>query len=999
MHEAAAWSRVEEICDAALSRRAHERDAFLTRACADDHVLRREVESLLAQEATADQFLSASALEMVAHTVVTESRRSLVGQRVGPYEISGLIGAGGMGEVYRARDTKLGRDVAIKILPPVFATDPERLARFEREARLLAALNHPHIGAIYGLEAIDGAPALVLELVDGDTLAERLVKGPLSVADTLAIARQIAEALEAAHERGIVHRDLKPANIKITPAGIVKVLDFGLAKATAGDASTPDLSPSSTITVGGAREGVALGTAAYMSPEQASGKLVDKRADIWAFGTVVFEMLTGRRAFAGDNISITLASVMVKEPDWGALLASTPVGLRRLLTRCLKKDATARMRDIGEARLQIEDLRSGAPEEIGGSPAAPSRLPWLVAAACAVATVVAVGALGVVWRRPLLSPPVTHLQMSVLPADQLVASIASVRPSRTAMALSPNGRLVVFSATRGTVTQLYLRGLDHVDATPVPGTEGAIGPFFSPDGGWIGFWADNKIKKVQVAGGPPVTICDAAGGPGFFGASWGEDGTIFFGTLAGGISRVSSAGGTAAAVTTPDASKGERHQLPHALPGGRALMFTARTSTEWETANVVLQSLDTGEQRVVIEGGADARYVSTGHLVYMKTGTLMAVPFDVRSLHVTGAPVALIEGVMQAVNAPSGYDETGAGQFTLSNSGTLLYVLGGVSPSLESSLARADRNGAAQPLAAAPVRPYLSPRLSPDGQKVAVFVSRGATRDTDVWVYDVLRGAPTRLTFSGANQFPIWSPDGKRLVYASNTTGVSNLYATNADGSGKPERLTTSNYTQVPSSWAATGNVIAFVELHSPLWQIWVLPLDGDRKLRLFLDSRFTLTYPEFSPDGHWMAYVSNESGANEVYVQPYPGPGEKTRVSTNGGREPIWTANSRELLYRAATRDDSQRFFSAAIRSLPPFRADPPRLLFEAKAGEYSYTAPVRDWDVSADGQRFFLRRPVESTDNPVTVMHVVVNWSEELRRLAVMSQTWAERGRVMSH
>jgi Tol biopolymer transport system component len=914
------------------------------------------------------------------------------GTRLGPYEIVSALGAGGMGEVYRAHDTKLGRDVALKILPDTFASDPDRLARFKREAQVLASLNHPNIAIVHGLEHAGDAHALVMEIVEGEDLAQRITRGAMPLDEALPIAKQIAEALEAAHEQGIIHRDLKPANIKVRPDGTVKVLDFGLAKAMEPVGSAPNVSQSPTITTPAmTQSGIILGTAAYMSPEQARGKVVDKRADIWAFGVVVFEMLTGRRAFEGENISVTLASVMMKEPDWGALPALTPVGLRRLLTRCLRKDAKARMRDIGEARLQIEDVLSGAREEIGGSPAAPSRLPGFVAAACAFATVVAAGGLWVVWRRPLSPPSVTHLQMTVLPADQIVRSIASVRPSRTAMALSPDGRLVVFSAARGTVTQLYLRALDHAEATSIPGTESAIGPFFSADGSWIGFWADNKIKKVSITGGPPATICDAPRRGGLFGASWGEDGTIFFGGVGAEISRVSSAGGTAAAVTTPDASKGEHHLLPYALPGGKGLLFTAMTSSyAWETANVVLQRLDTGERRVVIPGGADARYVSTGHLVYMKSGTLMAVPFDIRALRVTGPPVALIDGVMQAVNNTNTADETGAGQFTVSNSGTLLYIVGGIGPIRESSLVWVDRKGDAQPLGAAPAR-SASPRLSPDGQKVAVMATRGASNDTDVWVSDVLRGTPTRLTFAGDNWFPLWSPDGKRLAYTSSTSGILNLYAINADGSGTPERLTTSDFEQLPSSWATTGNVIAFVERHAASCaagatcgndQIRVLPMDSDRKPRLFLESRFNLRYPEFSPDGRWMAYVSDESGAFEVYVQPYPGPGEKTRVSTDGGNSPIWTANGRELLYRASTSGGAG-FFSAAILSLAPFRADTPRLLFKSKTGEYGSTTPVRDWDVSADGQRFLLRRPVESTDKPVTEMHVVLNWTEELKRL----------------
>jgi serine/threonine-protein kinase len=548
------------------------------------------------------------------------------------------------------------------------------------------------------------------------------------------------------------------------------------------------------------------------------------------------------------------------------------------------------------------------------------------------------------------------------------------------MAISPDGRLVTFSATRGAATQLYVRGLDRAEATPLQGTEGAVGPFFSPDGAWIGFWAGSTIRKVPVAGGPSATIAEAPAGRRWT-ASWGEDGTIFF-SSGRGLSRVSSTGGTPATLTTADAAKNERHLLPHALPGGKALLFTALTSADWETANVVLLSLDTGEQRVVVPGGADGRYVSTGHIMYMKSGTLLAVPFDVKSQQATGAPVTLAEGVMQGLNAPNGEDNTGAGQFTVSTSGTLLYLLGGLSPILQSSWVWVERTGAAQQVTAVPAGPFLFPRLSPDGQKVAVNVRSEASRTSDVWVHDLGRGAPTRLTFDGRNSWPVWSPDGKRLVYGASTTGATNLYAINADGSGKPERLTTSDWQQIPSSWSST-NAIAFLQRpRLGMGGIWVLEMDGEaaaaRKPKLFLESRFVLWHPEFSPDGKWMAYVSTESGAPDVYVQPYPGPGEKIRISTAGGTEPIWSPNGRELLYRWG-----HQVFSAAISSLSPFRADTPRLVFESKPGEYDATSPIRSWNVGADGRKFLLSRYAESKDKPVTAMHVVLNWAEELKRL----------------
>jgi len=566
--------------------------------------------------------------------------------------------------------------------------------------------------------------------------------------------------------------------------------------------------------------------------------------------------------------------------------------------------------------------------------------------------------------------------MSVLPADRLEGSIASVRPARTAMTMSPDGRLVVFSATRGGVAQLYTRDLDRSEAAPIQGTEGAVAPFFSPDGAWIGFWVGTTLKKVAAAGGPAATIADVVGPN--WGATWGDDDTIYIASRAG-IARVSSAGGTPASMTTLE--RGEQHTLPHALPGGKALLFTVLTSRDWTKANVWVMSLETGERRVLIPGAADARYVDSGHLVFMKVGTLMAVPFDLPSQQVAGTPVPLIEGVMQAVNAPNGADETGAGQFVVSDSGTLLYAVGGISPSLQSTWVWVDRSGASLGTTAASAGPFLFPRLSPDGQRVAVNVRSAASRTSDLWVYDVRRGAPIRLTFDASGTSPIWSPDGRRVVYSGSTGGVANLFVISRDG-GQPERLTTSEFGQTPSSWAPATNTIAFLQRpKSDTYGIWLLPMEGERTPRLFLESRFLLTHAELSPDGRWMAYVSTESGNSEVYVQPSQGPGDKTRISTTGGTEPIWSPTGRELLYQSGTFE-SQQFFSAAIRSVSPFSADPPRLLFEAKAGTYDSTSPIRSWSVSADAQRFLLER-FEFTDKPVTSMHVVLNWTDELTRL----------------
>jgi serine/threonine protein kinase/Tol biopolymer transport system component len=920
------------------------------------------------------------------------------GTRLGPYEIVAPLGVGGMGEVYRATDSRLKRQVAIKILPAALATDPDRLARFQREAQVLASLNHPHIAAVYGLEDATGAgqselKALVMELVEGSTLAERIAQGPIPVDEALPIARQIAAALEAAHEQGIVHRDLKPANIKVREDGTVKVLDFGLAKladvGAAGRVSQIDPSNSPTLTSPVMTSmGVILGTAAYMSPEQARGRPVDKRTDVWAFGAVMYEMLTGMRAFDGEDVTEMMASVVKSTPNWAAIPADVPPHVVTLIQRCLEKDKSARIGDIAVARFLLsEHAQSSVPRSAATSimPMPPVRVTmprWGVVLLAALALVL----IGVLLSNSLLSrrsidvPPVTRLQMSVTPADHLPLSV-SVRPSRTAMAISPDGRLVVFSGARDGrpqmyVPQLYVRPLDRPEATALPGTEGAVGPFFSPDGAWIGFWADNKIKKVPAAGGPPSTICDVPPGRAW-GASWAEDDTIFFASRAG-ISRVSAAGGTPVTVTQPD---GKRHLLPHSLPGGKTVVITEITSedhggSQWDKANVVLHSLDDGNQRIIVSGGADARYVNTGHLVYMKTGTLTAVPFDVRSLQVTGSPMALIEGVMQAVNAPNLADETGAGQYAVSASGTLVYATGGIGPVVERALVWVDRTGAVEPVASAPAGPFLNPRLSPDGRRIAVNVRRGATRASDIWIYDVERGAPTRVTFGGANA-PIWSPDSKRVVF-----GAGRLFATNADGSGSPEQLTKGDLNQVPASWAASSGIAFLQPTPQGLSGIWVLPTDGDNAPRLFLESRFSFMHPAFSPDGRWMAYVSDESGGQEVYVQPYPGPGEKIRVSTATGSEPIWTSDGREILYRSIG-PDGQQFLSTTIISLSPFRTDTPRMLFKATPGEYDATAPTRAWDISADGRRLLLLRNRESTDKPVTTMHIVLNWTEELKRL----------------
>jgi serine/threonine protein kinase/Tol biopolymer transport system component len=939
------------------------------------------------------------------------------GMLLGPYTIVAPLGAGGMGEVYRAMDTRLKRQVAIKVLPSMLAADPERLGRFQREAEVLASLNHPHIAAIYGFEEANGVKALVMELVEGATVADRIADGPIPIEEALPIARQIAEALEAAHERGIIHRDLKPANIKVRDDGKVKVLDFGLAKLTEASGASvvggDDASQAATVMSPAPMTGMGmiLGTAAYMSPEQARGKAVDKRTDVWAFGAVLYEMLTAKRAFAGDDIAEAIASVMKTTPDWTALPADVPPQVVTLIQRCLDKDRTSRISDVAVARFLLsEDASSSgisrvvgvpATTSVGSSTATPALTSgpfptsatgrsWRLFVPMLIAALVAGGALG--WllpRRSTVVTPVTSLQMNLRPASQLVESEGAPRPGRTAIALSPDGRLIVFAALKGESTQLYGRALDRPEATAIAGTEGGEEPFFSPDGAWIGFRASNKIKKVPTAGGASAVVCDLSPGMRGPGGSWAEDDVIYF-SGNDGIFKVTAAGGTPVRVAEPVKATGERLLLPRILPGGKAILFTAVVSDLWEAARIVVQPLDAGTsgdapRRDLITGGADARYVDSGHLVYMKSGTLMAAPFDLASQQVTGAPVALIENVMQAVNAPNFGDETGAGQFAVSASGTLLYALGGIGPIRQSSIVWVDRTGAVTPLETVPPAPQLQPRLSPDGRKLAINVRRGASRVTDVWVFDVARGAPTRLTLAMESHGSVWSPDSRRVAFISSAGGVGNkVFVANADGSGQPERLTDMPGNQTASTWAATGNVIAFMHRApgGPLG-IWVLPMNGTpRTPKKFLEPGVPLSDPEFSPDGTWMAYVSYESGPPEVYVQPYPGPGEKIRISTNVGYEPIWTRSGREILYRSSTRDGERHFYSVVIRSLSPFRFDPPRLLFKAKPGDFDSTSPIRGWDATADGQRFLMDKPLPPTDKPVTELNVVLNWTDELMR-----------------
>ena len=883
------------------------------------------------------------------------------GTKLGVYEVTAQIGAGGMGEVYRARDTSLDRDVAIKVLPDAFATDTERLARFEREAKVLASLNHPNIAAIYGLEKSGETPALVLELVEGPTLQDRIAKGPIPLDEALPIARQIAEALEAAHEQGIIHRDLKPANVKVKDDGTVKVLDFGLAKALQPDLSDLDAanSPTMTMTAAATKMGVIMGTAAYMAPEQAKGRQVDKRVDIWAFGVVLYEMLTGRQAFGGTDISETLASVLKTDLNLDGLPADTPRALRRALSRCIQKDRSHRSRDIGDVRLDLDEALAAPVEETVEAAAIAQPALWQrpMSVAAIVLAAIVVTALAV-WTLTRPAPaPVTRMSI-VLPRTQVLTSTG-----RRGVAISPMGTHVVYVANR----QLYLRALDELEAQPLTGTEAsnARTPFFSPDGQWIGFFSGRVLKKVALSGGAAVTLTEADSP---YGASWGADDTILFGQGGQGILRVAGAGGTPDVLVSVE-SPNLAHQ-PQMLPGGEAVLYTLGGFGLWDAAQIVVEQVATGERTVLVEGGSDARYLPTGHLVYALGGTLLAVPFDVDRLMVTGGPVPLVEGVSRARAGT-----TGAAHADIARTGALVYLPSGATGGVVRTLVWVDRDGIEEALGAPP-RAYALPRLSPDGTRVALDV--GDDED-DVWVWDLTRETLTRLTFAAERDgYPVWTPDGQRVVFESHRAGEGNLFAKSADGTGAVEHLTESPTHQSPLSMSPDGEWIVFEDGIGDRSSLALLPSNGESSWELLLESGFNERNGEISPDGQWLAYQTNASGQDEIYVQPFPDvDAGRWQISTTGGTRPLWGPDGRELFYMTEAG-----VMGVTVETDAGFEPGTPGLVVE---GFYFREARGRTYDIAPDGQRFLMIKEgaTVDADDPfagLTQIVVVQNWHQEL-------------------
>jgi Tol biopolymer transport system component len=890
------------------------------------------------------------------------------GARLGPYEIAAPIGKGGMGEVYRAIDTNLGRQVAIKILPDTVAHDAERLARFEREAKTLAALNHSNIAQIYGLERTGGFPALVMELVEGPTLADRIAHGPIPCDDALPIARQIAEALEAAHEHGIVHRDLKPANVKLRADGIVKVLDFGLAKALEPvSAAGIDAATSPTITSPAMMTGVGmlLGTAAYMSPEQARGKPVDRRADIWAFGCVLYEMLTGRRAFEGEDVSLTLSQILQRDPALDALPADVPARVRQTVHLCLRKPLKERMTDIGAVRLMLE----GAFEPTA-VPATRVQTVWrravpflLIAIAAAVLGGIAV------WR---LTPARVALQHPVV--RFALPSPASIAPrgagvGRHLLALSPQGTHLVYWADN----KLQLRTLDRLDdAVPMRGTEDAREPFFSPDGRWIGFHQQGELKRMLIDGGAPISF-GTAQNP--WGASWDTDGVVRYGQGSDGIWQASPAGGAPARLIA--LGQGESAHGPQLLPGGNWVLFTFRSSSHgsWDQAQIVAQSLASGERIVLIERGRDARYIPTGHLVYGLNGVLLGVPFDARAPRVTGPAVPLVEGVMDADV------RTGAMQFTVSNDGTLVYV-SGVSGE-RATLSWVHRNGRREPLAADAL-PYSAPRVSPDGTRAAVEIT--GPDSVDIHIYDLNRKTLTRLTSGSSHgRHPLWTPDGQRVVFYSDASG-GGLYSMAADGTGAVKRLTTTRAAQTPYAWTDGGRALLIEQRSNDQTgssNIYVLSLAGEPSSKPLVQTRAFEVEPAVSPDGRWLAYTAREAGGGaEVFVRPFPNvDAGRWRISTDGGEAPLWSRDGKQVFFISRGRA-----MSVPVETAPTFRPGTPALMFELPPFYSSAMIRTsRQWDIAPDGERFLIVSPGEAAtdDHAQSRIVVVLNWYEELKRL----------------
>ena len=873
-----------------------------------------------------------------------------IGTRLGTVEVLAVIGRGGMGEVYRARDTKLKRDVAIKTLPDEFAHDSDRLSRFQREAEVLASLNHPNIAAIYNLEEAEGSRFLVLELVEGETLADRIARGPIPIDEALPIAKSVCEALEAAHEQGIVHRDLKPANIKITADGKVKVLDFGLAKAMEQLPVTTLSNSPTLISIAASNAGVILGTAAYMSPEQAKGKLVDKRADIWAFGVVLYQMLTGRTLFEGETVSETMAFVMTKDPDWTTLPANAPAQIRELLRRCLIKDPRNRIRDIGDVRIAIEEMHSGSDTNALGS----SRMSlgrdhlWK-----------SVAMVGILIAAVMAVPTIRYLREVAPPAQPEIRLEVNTPPTAdpVSFAISPDGRRLVFSASNKGMSQLWVRPLDSVATQPLAGTEGGTSPFWSPDSASVGFVAEAKLKRIDIVGGAPQVLANAAPR----GGGWNREGTILFAPGPGPLFKVPATGGEPVAVTRLEAGQ-SAHLFPLFLPDGRHFIYFGFGGS---AEGIYTASLDGGPSKRLASADTAAAVSPSGFLFFLRQTTLFAQPFDFSRQELSGNPFSVAEQVVFDAVRPR------SPRFS-ATSGIVAYRTGSASGARQ--LMWLDRSGKNVGTIGAPdTAGPTDLELSPDGKRVAVY--RSVNVSYDVWLIDPARGVPTRFTFGPASDLnPVWSPDGSRVVFTSTRNRAYNLYWKLSSGAGADELLLESDQRKAPLDWSSDGRFLLFYSLDPQTgFDLWVLPLSGDKKPFAFLKTPFDERNGQFSPDSKWIAYQSNESGRSEIYVQPFPGPGSKFQISANGGAQPRWNKNGKEIFYLSL----DSKIMVAPVRLSSDgqsLETGTPVSLFPVRIPGGPLGLSKQQYAVSSDGLRFLVNSTLEEDrSSPITL---IVNW-----------------------
>jgi serine/threonine protein kinase len=910
------------------------------------------VEALLAEDAGAENFLEQPALQAlaaVAKVFREDGGQSLTGRKLGSFEILSLIGKGGMGEVYSARDTKLGRDVALKVLPADFARDPERLARFRREARLLASLNHPNIATIYGTEESDGLHCLIMELVPGDTLAGA---GPLPLEKVLTIGRQLAEGLEEAHRKNITHRDIKPANIKVTPEGVAKILDFGLAKALVWEHPGTDLSEW-PIAGDATQQGQILGTPAYMSPEQVRGKPADKQTDIWGFGCILYELLTGRAAFAGETISDTVAAVLEREPDWKPLPANIPARISELMRWCLIKDPRKRLQAIGDARIAIEDVQSrvGTDGEVALMAARRRSKVWVgIGAALFLTTILLLAALSVVHFSRPTAPEVPEIRVEAntpSTADPL------------SFAISPDGRRLVFSASNEGKSQLWVRPLDSLTAQPLSGTDEAFFPFWSPDSRSIGFFAEGKLKRIDIAGGAPQVLAPARGG---HGGAWNRGGTILFApTIGGPLFKVHATGDEPVAVTQLETGQSS-HRFPQFLPDGRHFVYFVPGGP---SQGVYTASLDGGPSKRLASADAAAVVSPSGFLLFPRQTTLFAQAFDFKTQELSGNPAPVAERVaLDAVTFSPGFSATSA---------SVAYRTGSVPVTRQ--LTWLDRSGKrVGNIGVSGLADFSEVELSPDAKRVAVW--RAVNGNVDVWLIDAARGVPTRFTFDAQPDLrPVWSPDGSRIAFQAGRKGVSNIYWKLSSGAGAEELLVESDQQKAPNDWSSDGRFLLFRSIDPQTgFDLWVLPFAGDKKKFPFLKTAFDERNGRFSPDGKWIAYQSNESGRFEIYVQPFPGPGGKFQISTNGGGQPRWNKNGKEIFFVSL----DSKMMAAPVKLLPNGRSQEtgtPAALFPVRIfGGAVSGNNKQQYDVSSDGQRFLVNLVAdEEVTSPITL---ILNW-----------------------